>query len=1021
MSTRGIFLLENVRSRQREGDWVPLPSVWAAASIADNGYIGPGYVWPSNPLTTVSKITYSTDSIAIIPSGNFPESKRNAATFSSLTAGYITAGIGAPASGHPSGKRNSYTYKFVYATETTARALPGPATNHDGGSGGLGNNGMGGVSNTEIAYTNNSDEHGTPSANYSKLFKFTFASETWNTPGSFNESWYDSGQGFGNQTYAYWAGGTPGVRSNVRRVAYSTDTMAYPTSNLPAVRSRVSASSDADAAYLFYGRNAHPAPSATPVSTIIKLTYSTETSSMLPSYMNDNAGSNTSATGNLSNGYVTGKGYTTPAVDGNSSVSKFNYSTGTASNVGSNPQGGMTSIPVWSARMYAHPGKYAAERFVDGANSGSDVGYVTMGQGSPGGSLRSSTEKLDMVTDTSLTAVPGGNVPFPGMQGGCSFGNNTDGITATGGNQPDMSTDYTYVNKFTYSTETFSSLSGYPGSQTAEGRGYAAGATGYYVGGFVNMSGPADLSSVNKFAFASDTWSESPSPLNDARYWFANIQNETEGWALGGYHPSKTNSEKITFSTDTWSSESSTLPSDAKTYYIGANGSGDATAGYWAGGHPSPGSHKVWKLEYATGTVSNALDLSPSSPADRWTLNSGMANETKGYFAGGLWSLGQSEVVKFPYATETGSNINPGMTQTRQGAFSFGPRKLGSRIDPPTPTPTPNTSAVTTDFGLRSSGGTVIDKLDFTTDTVSLGLETPSDVPETGGHDGEGWYDQTGGRMVFGTGGSSGPINEIKMGTLTGSRIPSLSPVAVLPGVAMASDKVWNYSATEGWYQGGVGPSTNHHTTATRLTFATDTLQDQTYGRLQNGVSRAVGLSNPTHKYAVGGRTSPSSANDRSYVQKGSFASGDFSQTPSANLNAKTSDHGGTGNATEGYIAGRDASPSNGASPESRFQKLTYSNDTMSTLPGSTLGISVDDSGRYLSGTGNQTTGYFGGGSYMGPLNGWDFPIVKLVYATGTPSSIPHWITSSNTGGSLQQSSGEQNGNGTSPIPNIMK
>ena len=56
----------------------------------------------------------------------------------------------------------------------------------------------------------------------------------------------------------------------------------------------------------------------------------------------------------------------------------------------------------------------------------------------------------------------------------------------------------------------------------------------------------------------------------------------------------------------------------------------------------------------------------------------------------------------------------------------------------------------------------------------------------------------------------------------------------------------------------------------------------------------------------------------------------------------------------------------------------------------------------------------------MGPLNGWDFPIVKLVYATGTPSSIPHWITSSNTGSSLQQSSGEQNGNGTSPVPNIM-
>ena len=55
MTSRGIFLLENVRSRQREGDWVPLPSVWAAPSIADNGYIGPGYVYPyQNDITAVS-------------------------------------------------------------------------------------------------------------------------------------------------------------------------------------------------------------------------------------------------------------------------------------------------------------------------------------------------------------------------------------------------------------------------------------------------------------------------------------------------------------------------------------------------------------------------------------------------------------------------------------------------------------------------------------------------------------------------------------------------------------------------------------------------------------------------------------------------------------------------------------------------------------------------------------------------------------------------------------------------------
>ena len=1019
MTTRGIFILENVRSRQREGEWVPVDNIWVTPSVADNGYIGPGYVWPSNPLTSVSKITYGTDSIATIPSGNFPDSKRNAATFSSLTAGYITAGIGAPAPGHPSGKRDKYTYKFTYATETTARALPAPVTNHPGGSGGLGNNGMGGVSNTEVAYTNTSDQHGTSSSDYSRLYKFTFATESWNFPGYFNEAWYYSGQGFGNQTHAYWAGGIPGIRSNVRRVEYSTDTMAYPP-NLAATRAVTSASSDADAAYIFYGQSVTPSPSATPISTIIKLTYSTETSSILPSYMNDSAKSNTSATGNLSNGYVTGKGYTTPASDGNSSVSKFNYSTGTASNVGSNPQGAMISVPMWSARMYAHPGKYAAERFVDGQSSFSNApnkGYWLGGWSPSVSGTYTSFSKIDMSTDTISEVTD----RAPATKRAYASGN-TEATWFSGGNR-------SRLYKFTYSTETDANSPAILGTSGDVARA----ATGtrevaYYGGGFPSV--PANWPGYTrtlKVTYSTENVETLPSANNitPERGRMSAVGNQTVGhWVGGKDGPSPSNNTsltvKMTYSTETMSAGN---PFPYEKSDIGATS--NSTHGYFRGGGPSSIS-QAFKLPFANETWASAPSI--NLPYSLYA-NSATGNDDSGYWAGGWYSNNaRSFTSKVDFATDTKYTTGSINLNSLFGGNSGASARMrgnviqpGSPDGPPAPTPTPNTSAVTTDFGLRSSGGTVIDKLDFTTDTTSVGLETPSDVPETGGHDGEGWYDQTGGRMVFGTGGASGPINQIKMGTLTGSRIPSLSPVAVLPNVTIGYEKVWNYSATEGWYQGGIdGPANNHYTTATRLTFATDTLQDQTYGRLANGISRAVGLSNPTHKYAVGGRTSPSSANDRSFVQKGSFTSGNFSITPSANLNAKTSDHGGTGNETEGYIAGRDASPSNGASPESRFQKLTYSNDTTSTLPGSTLGISVPDCGRGLSGTGNQTTGYFGGGDYMGPLNGNNFPIVKLVYATGTPSAIPSWVTSSNTRGALQQSSGEQNGNGTSPVPNIM-
>ena len=103
-------------------------------------------------------------------------------------------------------------------------------------------------------------------------------------------------------------------------------------------------------------------------------------------------------------------------------------------------------------------------------------------------------------------------------------------------------------------------------------------------------------------------------------------------------------------------------------------------------------------------------------------------------------------------------------------------------------------------------------------------------TPETGGHDGHSWYDQNGGRAIFGTGGASGPINQISVGSLTGSRIPSLSPVATVPNTSYGLYKTWNYSATEGWYQGGRSWSPSypsHNTTASRMTFATDTLSDQ--------------------------------------------------------------------------------------------------------------------------------------------------------------------------------------------------
>ena len=594
---------------------------------------------------------------------------------------------------------------------------------------------------------------------------------------------------------------------------------------------------------------------------------------------------------------------------------------------------------------------------------------------------------------------------------GQGFSSLTHGYKA-GGSNPG-GTSVSDIEKIAYATNTGSGA----GSMNRQRRGPMASGnmTHAWIGsGFSHGPGPAGRTSdFAKYTYSTEGSAASPSvnvPYQTSKGGGAG--NQEYGYIRDGEY-NLTWTYKITYASDTGARAPG---ADAAYRYNGSRSWSNPSSGFWAGGSNSI-NQSVTRIPFATETATQIPGVVATNTG---TSGGGAAgNHTHGYFQNG----GGSRFHKFDYATDTGTEFNTTPASFGWGNSVFGQSNGPLVTNPNTETPTPVTSPVATDFGLRLPGGTTIDKLDFTTDTTSVGMQMPS-TPETGGHDGHSWYDQNGGRAIFGTGGASGPINQINVGSLTGSRIPSLSPVATVPNTSYGLYKTWNYSATEGWYQGGRSWSPSypsHNTTASRMTFATDTLSDQSYGRLSSGIERAQGLSNPTHKYSIGGRSDNPSAYDTTYTFKAPFASGDFSQVPSASLNANTSDHGGTGNATEGYIAGRDSSPANGANPESRFQKLTYSNDTMSTLPGSTLGISVPDSGRGLEGTGTKTTGYFGGGDYMGPLNGSNFPIVKLVYATGTPSSIPHWVTDSNTRNAAQQSSGEQSGNGLSPVPNMMK
>ena len=1034
MSTRGIFLLENVRSRQREGDWVPLPSVWGRDGLQHVGYVVGGSDSSDNTVSYYQSITYSNDTrsnVANLPQGragvyglasringyavgggagntgspgtyysssnrlsfstqtnsalpgvNMGESFGRGGSAGSSTAGYIAGGYSVPGEG----TGWSRLEKLTYSTETIARI---PSSNLPGV-------GYGGATGHSQAATGNGDLFGvwiggnifpSPSSNLTgtSVFKLSFPIDSWNHSTNWNLTPGNRLQKAGmtsSDTGAYIVGGGYPNQTRVQKISFADMTNSVITNSASPGRTDLTGTGTPGLGYYAGGAEGNNAngTGGSITSIVEKMNFSTESISRIPS------------------------------LDLADSLSKTGSMSATGDNKDLNPQ----------------------YRWIDNAPASPNFGYSITGKVAPYPANHQTmqvTYKIDYGTDTSAN-LPSGGVSYGYYE--AFGGGNSLAAYKMGGLSSDVPSSGSEISeKVVYATDLRQGLPNYGGRRYGS-FAVTHGETALYGVGGRGGAGNLKRSDVYKMLYSSETWSSVPGTNDDietGRRDGASMASATHGYFAGGGNvpgnPAspeyRSDVDKMTFASET----TDRIPSaNLLSNVVGNKGWSDSTAAYSASGNDSSNYlSRIEKISFATDTTQ--LFTTGSLPAPMVQPQT-MTSDTTAFNAGGNAYPGgyKSSVTKLWFATGTlsASGNLPTFQYSGVGA-SAGNDNLPFQSAPPE-TPTPDTSAVTTNFGLRTVGApnTTIDKLDFSTDTTSVGMEMPNG-PDSG-MDGGSWYDQTGGRMVFGTGGASGPINQIKMGSLTGSNIPSLSPVATVPNVSTGIYKSWTYSATEGWYQGGRSWSPSypsHNTSATRLTFATDTLQDQTYGRLASGLERSLGLSAPSHQYVVAGRNgSNSSTHDVNYIWKTPFASGDFSQIP-AMLNSNTSDHGGTGNATEGYIAGRDSTPSNGATPESRFQKLTYSNDTTSTLPGSTLGISVPDSGRGLRATGTQTTGYFGGGDYMGPLNGNNFPIVKLVYATGTPSPIPSWVTSSNTRSAAQQSSGEQNGNGLSPVDNMMK
>jgi len=454
----------------------------------------------------------------------------------------------------------------------------------------------------------------------------------------------------------------------------------------------------------------------------------------------------------------------------------------------------------------------------------------------------------------------------------------------------------------------------------------------YYAGGTSGLPGGYNSNINQKLTFGSETWALNPSTLvNGRRYPTGMTANSVKGYLTAGLKaPNPTNAydtESITFSTDTWATEPSMefpSPSPINTYgglsgtclndslHPGPSGLPTSTKSWVAGTEYYTGNDGIWfgcgfnnHPRTAEGTAVDKMDFSSETMSQSTTVSDiiqgsqAASSNTKGYFFNGL-------------------------------------------------------------FGAPGTPVSWIHKYDYASDT----MEKLSTYTGNASWRGTTWDSSTASYMNLG----SNYVHKLNYGNDTTSQTPSFGSIYA------SSAGVSNIAGGYGFIFGGYpapGPGVN--STSSKLTWSTET---QTYlpsasNYLSGGASSMETLGAPTAGYVAYGWMGGPYRSDlnkfhyssetfealTSFVNHGwgpPFGGAIQPWNPPRTRPYCNDNRGGTGNKTQGYFAGGVAGDETYYAG-SWIDKITYSSDTLSTLPGLSSGWNPSDVPadlRYLRGYG---------------------------------------------------------------------
>ena len=578
------------------------------------------------------------------------------------------------------------------------------------------------------------------------------------------------------------------------------------------------------------------------------------------------------------------------------------------------------------------------KRFTDGATETPDTGYI--GGGAP--STKSIVDKISFSSDTTAR-IPGANLSAARYNlAACSS------FTAGyfGGGAPGPKTT---VDKLTYSSDTTAytpsaNLNTPIASHAAIGNG--ALGVGYFAGGT-----PSTRSQVYKITFSNDTNInlQTGCQLTESKYGLGAVSSPTNAYFAGGHVSNyATSVDKIEYASNTVER----IPGanlDTSRAYFGASSS--STAGYFSGG-TSPSRSNTEKLTFSTET--NAL-LPASSNLASGSRNSmgSTGNLSSGYFCGGSPSS-KSLVDKLSYSDETQTRI-PGanLSSSRYALAGTGARTHPNFPTPPTPTPSTTifkTSPRTGYFGGGKSPSTpymsAMNKIDFTTDAMSL---VPGAKLTVGRRALFAASSKTAGYFTGGDYPNRSSFDKLTYSTDTTAALPS---DADLSAARYGGAGVGNED--KGYFGGGYGSSPGM-STMDKITYSNDTSAYVPGANLSVANMNLAAAGNKDVGYFAGGYT-PSGA--RTTLDKTTYASDTTAYTPTGNLSGARYFHAGVANLSAAYFSGGIS----GSPFYSNTDKITFSNDTKADVPSADLpaskarmGATADRTASYYVGGSNDS------------------------------------------------------------------